>query len=178
MAAVHARVKTLYCRLTKKNILFVFLHYTLLHKFVENLVVRISIWDITFQIRGWFVFRSGEGERIGLLLAQRGFDWWIVALFVYFPLTRFLSWVSSLRDLNFNSCLERIPASLPPPPSPIQREKSWKGCFLNVFFSSCWFRFQLSVAPQNIVPDEDLQPHLILRAKNGIVVNISPLPHT
>lgn len=39
-------------------------------------------------------------------------------------------------------------------------------------------KFQLSVAPQNIIPDEDLQPHLILRAKNGIVVNISPLPHT
>lgn len=35
--------------------------------------------------------------------------------------------------------------------------------------------FELSVAPQNIVQDyEDLQPHLILRAKNGIVVNISP----
>ncbi|PFX16164.1 Leukotriene-B4 omega-hydroxylase 3 [Stylophora pistillata] len=35
--------------------------------------------------------------------------------------------------------------------------------------------FELSVAPQNIIQDyEDLQPHLILRAKNGIVVNISP----
>jgi len=39
-------------------------------------------------------------------------------------------------------------------------------------------KFQLRVAPQNIVPDEDLQSHLVLRAKNGIMVNISPLPNT
>ncbi|KAJ7373741.1 Cytochrome P450 4B1 [Desmophyllum pertusum] len=39
-------------------------------------------------------------------------------------------------------------------------------------------KFELSIAPQNIVPDEDLQPHLILRAKNGIVVNISPRSNT
>ncbi|KAL9950889.1 hypothetical protein ACROYT_G043460 [Oculina patagonica] len=37
-------------------------------------------------------------------------------------------------------------------------------------------KFVLSVAPQNIVKDEDLRPHLILRAKNGVVVNITPRP--
>ncbi|CAH3150186.1 unnamed protein product, partial [Porites lobata] len=31
-----------------------------------------------------------------------------------------------------------------------------------------------NVAPQNIVSNEDLQSHLILKARNGIVVNISP----
>ncbi|XP_073248021.1 cytochrome P450 4F4-like [Porites lutea] len=35
-------------------------------------------------------------------------------------------------------------------------------------------KFDLSVAPQNIVSNEDLQSHLILKARNGIVVNISP----
>lgn len=36
-------------------------------------------------------------------------------------------------------------------------------------------KFELSVTPQNIIQDyKDLQPHLILRTKNGIVVNISP----
>ena len=34
--------------------------------------------------------------------------------------------------------------------------------------------FDLSVAPQNIVSNEDLQSHLILKARNGIVVNNSP----
>lgn len=38
-------------------------------------------------------------------------------------------------------------------------------------------KFQLSVKPQNIVPDEDLQPHIVLRAKNGIMVTILPLPN-
>ena len=50
------------------------------------------------------------------------------------------------------------------------------GSVLKHFFS--WHRFDLSVAPQNIVPDEDLQPHIVLRAKNGIVVNISPRSNT
>lgn len=35
-------------------------------------------------------------------------------------------------------------------------------------------KFDLRVAPQNIVSNEDLQSHLILKARNGIVVNISP----
>ena len=36
------------------------------------------------------------------------------------------------------------------------------------------YMFDLSVAPQNTVSNEDLQPHLILTARNGIVVNNSP----
>ena len=36
------------------------------------------------------------------------------------------------------------------------------------------FRFKLSLDAKNIVPVDDLIPELILRAKKGIRVNISP----
>ena len=51
---------------------------------------------------------------------------------------------------------------------------SW---YTNKHKVKAWFpsdRFDLRVAPQNIVSNEDLQSHLILKARNGIVVNISP----
>lgn len=35
-------------------------------------------------------------------------------------------------------------------------------------------KFKLSIFPENIVPVDDMIPELILRAKNGILVNISP----
>ena len=42
------------------------------------------------------------------------------------------------------------------------------------FFLYYFYRFKLSVNPDNYVPIEDMIPELILRAKNGIKVNIAP----
>ena len=44
----------------------------------------------------------------------------------------------------------------------------------NCFFFYYFYRFKLSVNPDNYVPIEDMIPELILRAKNGIKVNIAP----
>ena len=44
----------------------------------------------------------------------------------------------------------------------------------NCFFLYYFYRFKLSVNPDNYVPIEDMIPELILRAKNGIKVNIAP----
>ncbi len=46
--------------------------------------------------------------------------------------------------------------------------------YLLVSFFFFLQRFKLSVGPDDLVPVDDLIPEIILRAKNGIRVNISP----